>query len=411
MNVLLPALFFLSALFIGFTSGIAYLSFGGPGSYYVRTALDYVKYDAKYWQNDLGIEPTRHIAPARHRGNGVTRWESESTAPGLTFLAGLIDGDIKVQLIQLDGGVVREWPIAYNALVQEAGISLDLKEARRNWNVHIHGALALPDGSIVFSFDGGHGLFRVDRCGQVLWGLSEDYHHSLHYDSSSGTLWSPVDTWSPKIAEITLDGTVLRVVDIREIMLDADRKGVIDVLHERNDPWHFNDAETLDPSMADAFPLFEAGDLVVSARNANLLAVVDPDTSQLKWHQTGPWHRQHDPDFTADGRIVVFDNRMGAPPSQILAVTPQSGVVDVIYRPEDEESFYTFRRGKQEVLANGNILITESEAGRVFEINADDDIVWEYISRFDEDHIGYVTNARRYPPGYFEVTDWSCPDA
>jgi hypothetical protein len=38
----------------------------------------------------------------------------------------------------------------------------------------------------------------------------------------------------------------------------------------------------------------------------------------VKWSQTGPWLRQHDPDFLSDGRILVYDNRDDGANGQIL---------------------------------------------------------------------------------------------
>jgi hypothetical protein len=37
-------------------------------------------------------------------------------------------------------------------------------------------------------------------------------------------------------------------------------------------------------------------------------------------------------------------------------------------------------RGAQQRLPNGNTLITESEAGRLLEVTADGEVVWEYIN-------------------------------
>ncbi len=47
--------------------------------------------------------------------------------------------------------------------------------------------------------------------------------------------------------------------------------------------WHANDAEPLPKEYADAFPQFDAGDLLISFRNINLVFVASPTTGEIKW--------------------------------------------------------------------------------------------------------------------------------
>jgi hypothetical protein len=54
-------------------------------------------------------------------------------------------------------------------------------------------------------------------------------------------------------------------------------------------------------------------------------------------------------------------------------------------------------------------LITESEAGRAFEVDERGQIVWEYVNRYDERDVALLSVALRYPEEYFTVSDWACP--
>ena len=55
-------------------------------------------------------------------------------------------------------------------------------------------------------------------------------------------------------------------------------------------------------------------------------------------------------------------------------------------------------------MPGGNLLITESMTGRVFEVDHDGQTVWEYWNpRRDEGKIVRITRAYRYPPGYFDA--------
>jgi len=142
---------------------------------------------------------------------------------------------------------------------------------------------------------------------------------------------------------------------------------------------------------------------------------VDPDTEIIKWHQTGPWIRQHDPDFTRSGQIVVFNNNNDAAEgtlfggSNVLAIDPGTREVTVAYQAAPGQRWFTHVRGKQQILENGNALITENEAGRVFEVTPDGEVVWEFINRYDEDEVARMSDAVRYPEGYFSVGSWDCP--
>ena len=69
---------------------------------------------------------------------------------------------------------------------------------------------------------------------------------------------------------------------------------------------------------------------------------------------------------------------------------------------------HTNIRGKHQFLSGGRLLITEHEGGRVFEVNKEGRIIWEYINRYDSDEVAEITDARIYTADYFNVSDWSC---
>lgn len=50
------------------------------------------------------------------------------------------------------------------------------------------------------------------------------------------------------------------------------------------------------------------------------------------------------------------------------------------YKGDPPKSFYSFSRGACQKLPNGNVLITESDKGHVFEITRDGKIVWEFFN-------------------------------
>ena len=299
----------------------------------------------------------------------------------------------------------------------------------------IHGAALLPDGDVLFNLSG-HALVRMDSCGDVEWKLSVPAHHSIHV-ADDGNIWTlsrryyeePVAKFPgmrPRfednlVLEASPEGEVLREISLLEILYANDLigslfptgNGLVDG-YTMEDVLHTNDVEILSRDDAPAFPLFEAGDALVSFRNLNLLIVFDPDAGVVKWSQTGPWLRQHDPDFLPDGRILVFDNRddgaesrlLGG--SRLLAVDPVTREVETIYEGTPEEPFFTSGRGEADVLDNGNFLVTETGAGRVFEVTPDGAIVWSFIHRYDAGRVLYVNAASRYPESFGDFDRSRC---
>jgi hypothetical protein len=121
---------------------------------------------------------------------------------------------------------------------------------------------------------------------------------------------------------------------------------------------------------------------------------------------TSPFIDQHDPDFTEDGCITVFDNNLemfGG--SRILRIKPSTRKVEVLYGQKENQHFYSFRCGKHQHLPNGNMLITEAVAGRVFEINASGEVVWSWIApRWDKNHVPEILEGTRYGREYASFT-------
>ena len=202
------------------------------------------------------------------------------------------------------------------------------------------------------------------------------------------------------------------------MILANDQMGIFGVLRNdespsffRRDPFHANDVEILGPDLADAFPMFEAGDIMISLRTPNLVAVLDPESLKVKWWQHGPWHRQHDPDFQPDGTITVFDNRLDFGHSQIVRIDPKTREWTRLFRGSDEIPFYTRTRGQHQVLANGSLLLTSTNSGRALEISPDGKLVWEFQNVFDERRNALVKMAMLVPEDFFLPDALSCPAA
>jgi hypothetical protein len=391
---------------------------------------------ADNWRMKLGIEPSQHLVASRHEGTGLVRHVEGKSSPGVTLIESVFDDRVGLRLVDHQGSTLHTWDAIYSEIAPNTDIVLETNIPTNDWETMIHGAVLYPDGDVLFNLPG-ITLVRMNSCGEVEWMLPAVTHHSMHV-ADDGNIWTLgrvyyLDERDPRfpgmrpkfeddlVLEVSPEGEILRQISLLEILYANDLigamfptgHGLIDG-YTMADVIHTNDVEILSSDDAPAFPLFEAGDALVSFRNLNLLIVFDPDSGVVKWSQTGPWLRQHDPDFLPDGRIMVFDNRddgangriLGG--SRLLAIDPVTRNVETIYEGTAETPFFTAGRGEADLLDNGNFLITETSGGRVFEVTPGGEIVWSFINRYDAERVLNVNGATRYPESFGDFDRNGC---
>ncbi len=394
------------------------------------------------------FEPMTFLQPSRRSGEGVTI-DQAPDRDSLIFLTSFFDGNNELRLMRRDGTPVARWPLKFSEIFpgREGGEDAPSTnwDPATDWNADLHGSLINSDGSVVFNFEYA-GLVKLDHCGGVLWTLNHPTHHSVER-SERGGYWvpgrrhysigtdSPFPPFKPPLAEdlvlrVSEEGEVLEEISLPAVMRDG---GLWPLLtangHEIRDHEfydyelvHLNKIGELSTELAPLFPQFEAGDLIVSVKFLNAVFVFSPETGEIKWTSVGPWLRQHDPEFASDGRILVFNNNtflgdldnMYRPRrdremvSNIIAIDPKTNAWEVVYGEREGEDFLTVIRGKVDETASGGLFITEFEGGRVIETDAEGQIVWEFINRYDDDEVVEISEARLIGPGYFDAVDWTC---
>ncbi len=383
---------------------------------------------------EVGKATSKHfLYPARYPA-GTTVHAADRMQPGVTLVTSYWerDGQLRpaVRLLDSKGETLHEWAINPHELWPESPYNDFIKGKYNNPENYVHGTWLLPDGNLILNIEY-LGLFRLDACGTPVWKLPYRTHHSVHRDEN-GDFWVAGLNWReakvPGYVHMKppfVDETVLRVSPDGEIL---DEIFIIDALYKSGyqsvfadiaaqwDLTHINDVETLSTSIAPAFPLFNAGDIMVSMRHLSLVVVLDGETHKVKWHLRHPLVHQHDPDFESDGRIVIFDNQddttqegsyYGA--SRLLGVNPADNSLATVYPVEADTPFYTLSGGKHQLLANGNRLLTEANPGRIIEVAPDGSLVWEWVAkRAGSDLVPEVLEGTRYPAATLQFLPVSC---
>lgn len=372
--------------------------------------------------NDMGLVPYRlltrdaggapegdfeelALANLKDRRQNPHVYVSEKRKPKLTFIYGVFDftdGLHGAILLDENGQVMRQWTLSENA---------EKLESQPNTRLYPHGVLVDPDGSVTFIFDFGTQMNKVDACGDYVWTQANhrDYNHLLSR-GKDGSIWTLAGdpSWFERLDGET--GEVIQSISMGDLLKANPDLGIFSARSEHyaqgrrwnGDPFHGNDLEELTPELASAFPMFEAGDLLVSFRNLNLIFVFDPNTLEVKWWRSGFVQQQHDPDWLADGTIMVFDNRWDNPPSRLVTIDPATYEVKTVLDGNDY-NFHTINRGKSQMFGD-DLVVTSSKQGRVFEVDANGEVVFEFVNTYDNDDglRALVSEAIALPVNYFK---------
>jgi hypothetical protein len=341
-----------------------------------------------------------------------------------------------LKLLDRNGQVMHQWRVDPAELTRQSsafGLSRDFAGP--------HGLHLFEGGDVVVELRGKGELARLNACGEVLWRLPDstgewEAHHSISRDED-GSLWvsgrRATDSGLPGlrrfdevkedlILHVSESGEVLDKTSVLDLLWENDLERYIVKHFENNvgpfDLTHINDVESLPDSMSNQYPLFESGDLVVSLRRPDLVFVFDPSSREVKWHRREPFINQHDPDFIGQGWIGIFDNNqdhtkrgemLGG--SRVVAVRPHTDSVKVLFPTAKSDPFYTPTVGEWQMLKNGNLLLTETWAGRVVEVNQNGRSVWEWLNKPYEGRERAVTEvfeAKRVPFTASQVASWPC---
>lgn len=426
----------LAAAALLFVYGFATAHFRWPPAGFLATAMS----EGRAWfTKDKPLD--HHYRPARHEFAGVSP-ESRTTSQHITLLTGYWPEHgwrAGVRLIDASGQVLHHWHTVPDELWPVSPYSDAIARTFPANRSAVHGTHVFDDGDLVCNLEY-YGLVRLSAAGTVKWRLSRRTHHSIAV-ADDGSLWVCAMNWRsalsdlyPRLAglapplqedtvmQISPAGEVLREISVYDVLF---HNGMQDQIWRRGrtgpDLVHLNDVEPLPAALAPQYPLFAAGDLLVSLRDLDTVMVFDPTTLRVKWWSDRPFMRQHDPDFLGDGWVSVFDNHPdGAPQGQflggsrLLRVRPHTGEVEVIYAPGATPKvgggrpFYTDLGGKAQQLSTGGWLLTEAMAGRVFEIDTHGEVVWEWAQARTPDGtlVSEVMEGTRYGFTREQVAAW-----
>lgn len=167
---------------------------------------------------------------------------------------------------------------------------------------------------------------------------------------------------------------------------------------------HMNAASPIPSGLNYTDPRFRAGNIVVSYRYINTIAVIDRTSGKIVWKMVGVSIGQHHthfipPGLPGAGHILVFDNGLvdentnpmrisSRPNSRILEIDPLTDKIVWSYTADKSNrpiwTFYSHYISGVQRQPNGNTLICEGANGRIFEVTPSGEIVWEFVNPYSK---------------------------
>jgi uncharacterized repeat protein (TIGR01451 family) len=162
------------------------------------------------------------------------------------------------------------------------------------------------------------------------------------------------------------------------------------------------------------------GNLIVSFRYHGI-GVIDRGTGELVWFKADATVGQHNAtmipgDRPGGGNILLFDNGWAGRwaydynrfHSRILEIDPVNETIEYEYDAESsglpQWTFFSPMGSGVQRLPNGNTFICETATGRLFEITPDGEVVWEFISPYENPR---AFNGRNIYRAYKVPLDWA----
>ena len=363
--------------------------------------------------DDLGVlEELAHVGYVDHAEvdenttSGVVLCDDQRAWAGYNLVTSIPDS--RATLFDMQGRVLRTWT--------------DPEVADTRWSR----AEVLENGDVLCLSPKEDFLSRQSWDGRILWRLPLNVHHDA-IEIPGGELLvltrrfrvipqiDPVRQCVDNLLTLVSgDGRVLEehsLYDILsatpEILAVKTPAGIADLPPGYNvDPIHANTVHWLSrPELFELNPLFAPGNILVTLRYLDSIAVIDFKEGRCLWAWgAGELEGPHDASLLDNGHILLLDNGYGERGySRVVELDPRERRIVWEYRAPNPRDFFTSGRGTVQALPNGDVLVGSSNSGEAFEITRAGQVVWRYLNPFvDAQGARGVIRIQRYEPAFIE---------
>jgi len=322
-------------------------------------------------------------------------------------------------LMDIKGNILHKWQFAFKDAFPEVK-EINTWYNQKHWRYFWRRAHLFDNGDLLAIYEG-NGLIKIDKDSHLIWATKGSFHHDLEvvgdkiYVLNRRLVTLPLINKKEPILEdlITIlnqDGQILKNISILEMFENSRFARLMKGMPAAGDIFHTNTLEVFDGKLASKSPIFKKGNVLLSMRMLDTIAIADLKAKKIVWaRKPGIWKTQHQPTLLDNGHMLVFNNlylKKRADKaeyrrllttngykllknkiytdnqSSVIEFNPLSIAVVWEYKGDEKHKFFSLASGSCQRLPNGNTLITESDPGRAFEVTPQGQIVWEYINPY-----------------------------
>lgn len=217
----------------------------------------------------------------------------------------------------------------------------------------------LSNNNVLYTV-GGHGIYEIDRDGNIVWSyLTGRVDHDADRLPNGNTIFvcaNDTKKSDAQVTEINSEGQVVWQWYARDYF---DKPPYSNIISPEGDWTHTNAVSRL-----------TNGNTLISLRNFDLVAEVDPQGSVFRNIGEGVLLQVHDPVMLPNGNILAASQ--DKPEERAKEIDPETDEVVWQSLGFREESWPVRDTNR---LPNGNTLITSSN--KIVEVTTDNEIVWQ----------------------------------
>lgn len=291
------------------------------------------------------------------------------------------------QLIDLDGNVLHEWHCAFDEIWPGRDVGGGEPQKHFWRRAHLY-----PDGSILGIFEY-LGAVKLDVNSRVIWAKDNSFNHDISV-TDDGTIYMleqkptarpavnpDLNIMDDHVTRLTPDGAIIDSVSLVDCVLNSPCRSLMDrVLLETADIFHSNTLKVITEEQSRVWPAAKPGMVLVSFRELHTIALIDLGQKKVVWWCSDVARYQHEPIVTPRGTIMMFDNIWCPGRSRIVEIEPKDNSIVWQYAGTPRQPFYSLTCSTVQYLPNGNLMVTSSDEGLAFSIDATGERIWEYIN-------------------------------